>query len=450
MGGNSVKNAPDVQSDPAMGLASPSVYKSHQSPPTSPTPDTFYTPMGSPDTRPIPMDTGPSPEELSSLQDEPESLEGWGAPFGRAMKRIQKTSYTLDEMHSQLRGLLTPGSSSEGHRILESALGWEARLTEVRRDLKSGLRELSDLRRQYESLSAGPGMESRKPSELQEHIRALESEDRIERERLRDRVYHLEKENGKLTERVLELQGEVQDLNLLQSDLRTAVAVAERFREEAQEKLEISERENQRLRGKGSDTVDWADTSPINGSLQGYRSLPRGVILSSMREPILKSSSLMSVPPGSSLLPHTEATSSCKERRGSLETLLNQSKATENLTEDSGSFFRRYGGSKRGVFLRWAQDRTCGYKHVVITNFSTSWVDGMALCALLHSYLPQSIPYSQLRPLEKRKNLQLAFQVAESVGIPPLLTIDHLLQTQGPDWQKVLLYVESIYQKFEA
>ncbi|XP_073505140.1 uncharacterized protein [Phyllobates terribilis] len=450
MGGNSVKNASDVQNDPAMGPASPSLYKLHQSPTASPTQDLFYTPTGSPDPHPTPMDTGPSPEDLGPLHDEPKSTDTWGAPFSRAMKRIQRATCALDEMHGQLRGLLTPGSSTEGHRILDSALGWESRLTEVRKDLKGGLRELSDLRRQYEALSAGSGMENPKPTDIQDHMRVLESEERIERERLRDRVYQIEKENVKLTERIIELQGEVQDLNLLQSDLRTAVSVAERFREETQEKLEICERENQRLRSKGSDSVDWSETPTVNGALQGYRSLPRGVILSSMRDPILKSSSLMSVPPSSARAQDSEATASRRERRGSLETLLNQSKATENLTEDSGSFFRRYGGSKRGVFLRWAQDRTCGYKHVVITNFSTSWVDGMALCALLHSYLPQSIPYAQLRPLEKRKNLQLAFQVADSAGIPPLLTTDHLLQTQGPDWQKVLLYVESIYQKFEA
>ncbi|XP_040296876.1 cytospin-A-like [Bufo bufo] len=450
MGGNSVKNASDVHSDPAMGPVSPSHYKTHQSPTASPTRDMFYTPISSPDTRPTPMDTGPPPEESNPLQDETRSVDSWGALFGRAMKRIQRAACALDEMHGQLQGLLTPGSSTEGPRILDSALGWEARLTEVRKDLKGGLRELGDLRRQYEALSAGSGKENTKPTDIQAYIRALESEERVERERLRDRVYQLEKENVKSTERIIELQGEVQDLNMLQSDLRTAVSVAERFREEAQEKLEKCEQENKKLRSKGSDSVDWAENSTINGSLMAYRSLPRGVILSSMREPIVKSSSLMSVPPSRSLAPTLDAASSRKERRGSLETLLNESKATENLTEDSGSFFRRYGGSKRGVFLRWAQDRTCGYKHVVITNFSTSWVDGMALCALLHSYLPQSIPYSQLRPLEKRKNLQLAFQVAESAGIPSLLTTDHMLQTQGPDWQKVLLYVESIYQKFEA
>ncbi|KAM3916716.1 uncharacterized protein RB166_015897 isoform 2-T2 [Leptodactylus fuscus] len=411
MGGNNVKNASDPHNDPTASPVSPSHYKLHQSPTASPTADMFCTPISGPETRPTPMDTGPSPEERSPTHDEPRSMDGWGAPFGRAMTRIQRVASALDEMHSQLQGLLIPGNSSEGPRILDSALGWEARLAEVRKDLRGGLRELGDLRNQYEARSAGLGTENMKSTDTQENRRALESEERIERKRLRDRVYQLQKENVKLTERIIELQGEVQDLNLLQSDLRTAVSVAERFREEAQEKLEICQRENQRMRSKGSDSVDWADSSTVNGSLQGYRSLPRGVILSSMREPILKSSSLMSVPPGSSLAQDSEAAASRKERRGSLETLLNQSKATENLTEDSGSFFRRYGGSKRGVFLRWAQDRTCGYK---------------------------------------RKNLQLAFQVAETAGIPSLLTIDHMLQTQGPDWQKVLLYVESIYQKFEA
>ncbi|KAG9463510.1 hypothetical protein GDO78_021585 [Eleutherodactylus coqui] len=154
-------------------------------------------------------------------------------------------------MHIQLQGLLTPRSSTEGHRILDSALGWEARLTEVRKDLKGGLRELGDLRRQYEALSAGSATENTKPTDIQEHLRMLESEERLEREKLQDRIRQLQKENLKLTERIIELQGEVQDLNMLQSDLRTAVSVAERFREEAQQKLEICERENQRLRSKG-------------------------------------------------------------------------------------------------------------------------------------------------------------------------------------------------------
>lgn len=141
--------------DPSIGPASPSLYKPHHSPTASPTQDLFYTPIGSPDTRPTPMDTSPSPEDSGPLQGEPRSMDGWGALFGRAMKRIQRSACALDEMHTQLRGLLTPGNSTEGPRILESALGWETRLTEVRKDLKGGLRELGDLRRQYEALSTG-------------------------------------------------------------------------------------------------------------------------------------------------------------------------------------------------------------------------------------------------------------------------------------------------------
>ncbi|KAM4698097.1 uncharacterized protein WCC33_013696 [Rhinophrynus dorsalis] len=498
MGNNNVRNVSDTQTESPMEPKSPGLYKPHLSPVGSPMPETFHTPLGSPEFIPTPMDTEPISEELSSnSEDHRTNLEkydsgkGWDLTFNQAIEKIQKAADVLNNMHSQLEAILRLQANTEGTRIIDSAFGWEARLGEVRRNLRSGLRDLGNVKEQYVALNKGDNPQTRLENEyykgkqedrnkerlewiketaelraeLRERdkviqdfsarVRTLEStrpesEDTAKEKRLQDHVCQLETENEKLREKITELQGEVQDLTLLQSDLRTAVSVAERFREEAQEKLERTERENRRLRGKGPNVVDWTDSPSVNVSSLGYRSLPRGVILSAMQEPIVKSRSLMSVPPPPDSSPQDPGPVSRRERRGSLETLLNESKATENLTEDSGSFFRRYGGSKRGVFLRWAQDRTCGYKYVVITNFSSSWVDGMALCALLHSYLPERIPYAQLRPLEKRKNLQLAFQVAESEGIPALLTPDHMLQTQGPDWQKVLLYVESIYQKFEA
>ncbi|XP_053550355.1 smoothelin-like protein 1 isoform X2 [Bombina bombina] len=466
-----------------MDPPSPALYKTHSSPVSSPTRDTFHTPLGSPESGLTLGDPGIYHKQLRNDG-------GWHAPFGRAITRIHRASDSLGDMHIQLVALLSPGANTESPRILDSAMGWGARLGEVRSDLKAGLRELANLKAQYVAVSSGEvkkaatesshGEENKRDSsshnqvererqewqrerehlktELQkrddiirvysERVRELESRRPLEEETLKEFINQLEAEKEKYKETIKELQGEVKELGLLQADLRTAVSVAERFRAEAQEKLEAVEKENRKL--KGSDQVDWRTSSTLNGNSQGYHSLPRGVILSSRRDNIVKSSSLMSVPPTQGFSQQPDVGSARRERRGSLETLLNEPKATENLTEDSGSFFRRYGGSKRGVFLRWAQDRTCGYKHVVITNFSTSWADGMALCALLHSYLPDSIPYAQLRPLEKRKNLQLAFQVAELAGIPQLLTPDHMLQTQGPDWQKVLLYVESIYQKFEA
>lgn len=40
-------------------------------------------------------------------------------------------------------------------------------------------------------------------------------------------------------------------------------------------------------------------------------------------------------------------------------------------------------------------------QNIDITNFSSSWSDGLALCALLHTYLPAHIPYQELNSQEK-------------------------------------------------
>ncbi|KAE8289742.1 Cytospin-A SPECC1-like protein [Larimichthys crocea] len=110
---------------------------------------------------------------------------------------------------------------------------------------------------------------------------------------------------------------------------------------------------------------------------------------------------------------------------------------------------RRHGGSKRNSLLRWCQSRTQGYKSIDITNFSSSWADGLAFCAVYHTYLPSHIPYSTLTPENKRENLSLAFKTGESVGIAQTLTVEEMLRAGGPDWQRVLSYVESIYRHFE-
>lgn len=36
-----------------------------------------------------------------------------------------------------------------------------------------------------------------------------------------------------------------------------------------------------------------------------------------------------------------------------------------------------------------------------ITNFSSSWNDGLAFCALLHSYIPDKIPFKELSNQDK-------------------------------------------------
>lgn len=41
------------------------------------------------------------------------------------------------------------------------------------------------------------------------------------------------------------------------------------------------------------------------------------------------------------------------------------------------------------------------WQNIEITNFSSSWEDGLAFCAVYHTYLPTHIPYNTLNPADK-------------------------------------------------
>ncbi|CRL04389.1 CLUMA_CG017480, isoform B [Clunio marinus] len=99
--------------------------------------------------------------------------------------------------------------------------------------------------------------------------------------------------------------------------------------------------------------------------------------------------------------------------------------------------------------LLWCQTKTFGYENVNIENFSTSWSDGLAFCALIHHYLPDAFDFSKLTPKDRRHNFTLAFRVAdEKAGIAPLLDVDDMVMYKKPDWKCVFCYVQSIYRRF--
>merc|ERR1719435_671429 len=108
------------------------------------------------------------------------------------------------------------------------------------------------------------------------------------------------------------------------------------------------------------------------------------------------------------------------------------------------------GGSKRNALLKWCQSKTAGYVDVDITNFSSSWNDGMAFCAMLHTYMPERIPYGSLKASEKRRNFTIAFEAAEAVGIYNCLNLTEMVSIERPDWQQIMTYVTNIYKHFET
>ena len=58
---------------------------------------------------------------------------------------------------------------------------------------------------------------------------------------------------------------------------------------------------------------------------------------------------------------------------------------------------KQYGVSKRNALIKWCQERLSTYSDVEIKNFSSSWNDGLAFCALMDSFLGNKLDYETLK-----------------------------------------------------
>ncbi len=54
-------------------------------------------------------------------------------------------------------------------------------------------------------------------------------------------------------------------------------------------------------------------------------------------------------------------------------------------------------------------------QNVEVKDFRGSWFDGMAFCAIIHSFLPDKVPYDDLSPSNPRENFTIAFEAAKYV-----------------------------------
>ncbi|XP_043940047.1 smoothelin-like protein 1 isoform X2 [Protopterus annectens] len=99
------------------------------------------------------------------------------------------------------------------------------------------------------------------------------------------------------------------------------------------------------------------------------------------------------------------------------------------------------------MLLDWCRAKTRDYEHVEIQNFSSSWSDGMAFCALVHKHFPDAFDYSELNPNNRRANFELAFTMAEKYAdCVPLLEVDDMVATKVPDWKCIYLYIQEFYR----
>uniref|UniRef100_A0ACB8FYD4 Uncharacterized protein n=1 Tax=Sphaerodactylus townsendi TaxID=933632 RepID=A0ACB8FYD4_9SAUR len=146
-------------------------------------------------------------------------------------------------------------------------------------------------------------------------------------------------------------------------------------------------------------------------------------------------------------------TSASQARKAMIEKLEKESGSPANpavsrvAVQRSSSFGVPNANSIKQMLLDWCRAKTRGYEHVDIQNFSSSWSDGMAFCALVHNFFPEAFDYAQLSPQDRRRNFEMAFSAAEKhAECPQLLDVEDMVRMREPDWKCVYTYIQEFYR----
>ncbi|XP_068690393.1 utrophin-like [Montipora foliosa] len=96
--------------------------------------------------------------------------------------------------------------------------------------------------------------------------------------------------------------------------------------------------------------------------------------------------------------------------------------------------------------LSWCHTALDGYEDVVkLKDFTTSWRDGLAFNAIIHTHKPELFQFESLLNNDNRTNLDHAFTVAnEEFSVPKLLEPGDI-DVEKPDKKLVIMYLTSLY-----
>ncbi|KAM9409364.1 F-actin-monooxygenase MICAL2 isoform 2-T4 [Pholidichthys leucotaenia] len=110
---------------------------------------------------------------------------------------------------------------------------------------------------------------------------------------------------------------------------------------------------------------------------------------------------------------------------------------------------RRESEIRPARLLTWCQKQTEGYRNVTVTDLTSSWSSGMALCALIHRFRPQLIDFDSLNEENHTENLQLAFDISErEFGIRPFASAKGA--EEELDKTKMVTYLSKFYELFRG
>lgn len=106
--------------------------------------------------------------------------------------------------------------------------------------------------------------------------------------------------------------------------------------------------------------------------------------------------------------------------------------------------------AKEGLLL-WCRRKTEPYDNVDVKDFTMSFQDGLAFCALIHRHRPDLIDYEKLTAEDKLGNLNLAFDVAkEHLDVARILDAEDIVNMPRPDERSIMTYVAQLYKVFSS
>jgi hypothetical protein len=90
------------------------------------------------------------------------------------------------------------------------------------------------------------------------------------------------------------------------------------------------------------------------------------------------------------------------------------------------------------------------YDGVIVSDMTTCFQSGLALCAILHRYRPDLIDFSELDKKDVKGNIQLAFDILEhELGISPAIPAGELADLRRiPDKLTMMSYLSQVYECF--
>ena len=90
------------------------------------------------------------------------------------------------------------------------------------------------------------------------------------------------------------------------------------------------------------------------------------------------------------------------------------------------------------------------YDGVIVSDMTTSFQSGLALCAIIHHYRPDLLDFNALCKEDSLENNQLAFDILEhELGISPAIPPHELADVHRiPDKLTMMSYLSQVYECF--